>query len=101
MYKDIAVSNLTKKYGSLIAVNNISFSIENGKIFGLLGPNGAGKTTTVEMMESLRKPDNGTVKIKDINIISYPEKIKEIIGVQLQSTSLYGKIKVRSNRTFW
>ncbi|MDD5659580.1 MAG: ABC transporter ATP-binding protein [Actinomycetota bacterium] len=95
MHKDIVVSNLTKKYGSLIAVNNISFSIENGKIFGILGPNGAGKTTAVEMMESLRKPDNGTVEIKDIDIISYPDKVKEIIGVQLQSTSLYGKIKVR------
>ncbi|MBU4292573.1 MAG: ABC transporter ATP-binding protein [Actinobacteria bacterium] len=95
MSVDIEVKNLTKKYGTLTAVDNISFSIKNGEIFGLLGPNGAGKTTTVEMIEGLRKPDGGTISITGIDALARPEKIKEIIGVQLQSTSIYNKIRVK------
>ena len=91
----VKVKNLTKKYGDLIAVNDISFSIEKGEIFGLLGPNGAGKTTTVEMMEGLRKPDNGSIEICGIDALDKTEKIKEIIGAQLQSTTIYDQIRVK------
>jgi len=91
----VNVRDLTKKYGDLVAVNSVSFSIEQGQIFGLLGPNGAGKTTTVEMIEGLRKPDSGSIEVCGIDALRQPAKIKEIIGVQLQSTTLYDKIRVK------
>lgn len=91
----VKVSDLTKKYGSLLAVDNISFAIEKGEIFGLLGPNGAGKTTTVEMIIGLRKPDSGSIQVCGIDALKEPSSIKEIIGVQLQSTTLYDKIRVK------
>jgi ABC-2 type transport system ATP-binding protein len=75
-------------------VNGVSFAIEEGEIFGLLGPNGAGKTTTIEMIEGLRKPDSGSIRVCDIEVSRSADKVKEIIGVQLQSTSIYDKIKV-------
>lgn len=94
---DIAlkVDNLTKRYGDLVAVNGISFSIGKGEIFGLLGPNGAGKTTTVEMIEGLRKPDDGSIEICGINALKKPGNIKELIGAQLQSTTIYDQIRVK------
>ncbi len=91
----VMVKNLTKKYGHLIAVNDVCFSIEKGEVFGLLGPNGAGKTTTVEMIEGLRKPDSGSIEVCGIDALKEPGRIKEIIGVQLQSTTLYDKIRVK------
>jgi ABC-2 type transport system ATP-binding protein len=91
----VIVKNLTKRYGQLIAVNDVSFSIEKGEIFGLLGPNGAGKTTTVEMIEGLRKPNSGSIQVCGIDSLKEPDRIKEIIGVQLQSTTLYDKIRVK------
>jgi len=91
----LEVNNLVKKYGDLTAVDDISFNIEKGEIFGLLGPNGAGKTTTIEMIEGLRKPDSGSIKICGIDVLRNPEKIKEIIGVQLQSTTIYDQIRIR------
>jgi ABC-2 type transport system ATP-binding protein len=91
----VIVKNLTKRYGQLVAVNDVSFSIEQGEIFGLLGPNGAGKTTTVEMIEGLRKPDSGSIEVCGIDALKELGKIKEIIGVQLQTTTLYDKIRVK------
>jgi ABC-2 type transport system ATP-binding protein len=91
----VIVKNLTKRYGQLVAVNDVSFSIEKGEIFGLLGPNGAGKTTTVEMIEGLRKPDSGSIEVCGIDALKELGKIKEIIGVQLQTTTLYDKIRVK------
>ena len=90
----VEVKNLTKRYGDLIAVNEVDFNIEKGEIFGLLGPNGAGKTTTIEMIEGLRQPDNGTISVCGIDARKERDKIKEIIGVQLQSTTIYDKIRV-------
>ncbi len=90
----IVVKNLSKRYGSLQAIDNISFEIEEGEIFGFLGPNGAGKTTTLEIMEGLRKGDEGTILIDGKHLSKEYQEIKEIIGVQLQSTSIYNKIKV-------
>ena len=90
----VEVKDLTKRYGDLIAVNSVSFAIEEGEIFGILGPNGAGKTTTIEMIEGLRKPDGGSIKVCNIGVVRNVNRVKEIIGVQLQSTSVYDKIKV-------
>jgi ABC-2 type transport system ATP-binding protein len=90
----VEVKDLLKKYGELIAVNKISFTIQEGEIFGLLGPNGAGKTTTLEMIEGLRKPDGGSIHLCGVDVLKRADDIKELIGVQLQSTSIYDKIKV-------
>ena len=90
----VEAKDLTKKYGNLTAVNNVSLTIEEGEIFGLLGPNGAGKTTTIEMIEGLRKPDGGSIKVCGMDMAKDRDRVKEIIGVQLQSTSIYKRIKV-------
>jgi ABC-2 type transport system ATP-binding protein len=91
----VEVAALSKRYGNLAAVDGISFSVEEGEIFGVLGPNGAGKTTTVEIIEGLRKPDTGEVRVCEIDALRAPERIKELIGVQLQTTSLYDQIRVK------
>jgi ABC-2 type transport system ATP-binding protein len=90
----VEVTNLTKRYDDLVAVNDVSFDIEKGEIFGLLGPNGAGKTTTVEMIEGLRKLDSGAIRVCSFDVSKRLDRVKEIIGVQLQSTTIYNKIRV-------
>ena len=90
----IEIKELTKKYGETTAVNGLTFEVQKGEVFGILGPNGAGKTTTVEMIEGLRKPDGGSIKVCNIDAVKEPRRIKEIIGVQLQATSLYENIRV-------
>lgn len=85
----IKVKNLIKDYGSFRAVNGISFEVFEGEIFGLLGPNGAGKTTTLEIMETLRDETEGDVEIFGYSINKEPNKIKSIIGIQLQSAGFY------------
>ena len=91
----IEVNNLVKKYGDVVAVNGISFAVEKGEVFGILGPNGAGKTTTIEMIEGLRKPDGGNIEIANIDALKEPGRVREIIGVQLQATSIYDDIRVK------
>jgi len=91
----IEVNNLEKKYGDINAVNGVSFCVEKGEVFGILGPNGAGKTTTVEIIEGLRKPNAGSIKVCNIDALKEPQRIKELIGVQLQATSLYDNIRVK------
>jgi len=90
----INVERLRKTYGSLVAVDDITFGIAKGEIFGLLGPNGAGKTTTLEMMEGLRQPDGGRVSIAGLELPREMKQLRQIIGVQLQTTSLYDRIRV-------
>jgi len=94
MQKVIVVQNLTKTYNHLKAVDNISFSVERGEIFGLLGENGAGKTTTLEMIEGLRKPSAGIIKVLGLDVKKNLQKIKEKIGVQLQSSAYYEYLKL-------
>ena len=79
----------------MAAVDGVSFSVEEGEVFGVLGPNGAGKTTMVEMIEGLRRPDKGSIRVFGIDALREPGRIKELIGVQLQTTSLYERIRVR------
>lgn len=90
----IEVKNLTKKYGKFIAVDNISFTVDKGTIFGLLGPNGAGKTTTIECLIGIKKPETGQLKILDMNVLTTGKKLFDRIGVQLQETSYQDRIKV-------
>src|SRR4030095_3949624 len=87
--KIIEVKNLVKKYGELTAVNDISFDVLEGEIFGLLGPNGAGKTTTMEIMETLREKTSGEVIIDGMDVNTRSEEIKKIIGGQLQQSGFY------------
>jgi ABC-2 type transport system ATP-binding protein len=94
MTKMIDVNGLHKSYGTLHAVRGISFSVDKGEIFGLLGPNGAGKTTTIEMMEGLRSIDQGDVLIDQFSVKKEKKKIKQIIGIQLQSTSMFELLTV-------
>ena len=89
MSKIIEVHGLTKRYGDQTVVKGIDFSVAKGEIFGILGPNGAGKTTTLEMLEALRTIDDGTAVIDGIDVAKHPKKIKDIIGIQLQSTNFY------------
>jgi ABC-2 type transport system ATP-binding protein len=85
----IEVKNLTKKYGGLTAVDDISFSVKEGEIFGILGPNGAGKTTTLEMMEGLKRPTAGTITVDGIDVEKDPDEVKARIGVQLQAATFF------------
>jgi len=90
----IEVRDLKKRYGDKQAVDGVSFSVKKGEIFGILGPNGAGKTTTLEMMETLREIDSGTVTIDGIDVAKNPDKIKYLIGVQPQSPTFQDKTKL-------
>lgn len=85
----IKVDNLTKTYEGVAAVDDISFSVAEGEIFGLLGPNGAGKTTTLEIIETLRKPTSGHIEVDDVNVLEHPWVVKSRIGVQLQEAGFY------------
>lgn len=84
----IEVVDFSKKYQDFVAVDRVSFSVQEGEIFGLLGPNGAGKTSTLECLEGLRKPDEGSIRVAGIIPTSEFHKLKNKIGVQLQSSSL-------------
>lgn len=90
----VEVKDLKKRYGDKQAVNGISFTVKKGEIFGILGPNGAGKTTTLEMMETLRPIDSGSVKIDGIDVKNNPQAIKYIIGVQPQTPAFQDKTKL-------
>jgi ABC-2 type transport system ATP-binding protein len=85
----IRVAGLTKRYGDLVAVDDISLDVQRGEIFGILGPNGAGKTTTLEMVEGLRPPSGGEVTVDGLAVWPDPRPVKRRIGVQLQATALF------------
>jgi ABC-2 type transport system ATP-binding protein len=91
----VTIRNLRKRYGATAAVDDISFTIHQGEVFGMLGPNGAGKTTTVEIIEGLRVADSGDVSVLGLDVEKSAEKIKARIGVQLQTTALYPLLTVR------
>lgn len=85
----ISVKNLIKNYGNFEAVKGISFDVIEGEIFGLLGPNGAGKSTTLEIIETLREKTSGEVWVNGFNLDKEPNSIKQVIGVQLQTSGFY------------
>jgi ABC-2 type transport system ATP-binding protein len=91
----IEVENLVKSYGPVQAVRGVSFSVQEGEVFGLLGPNGAGKTSTVEIIEGLRTPDSGQVRVCGLDPHTSGDRFKERIGAILQSTNLPDKLRVK------
>lgn len=90
----IEVNNLVKRYGDHTAVDGLSFTVEQGEIFGILGPNGAGKTTTVECIEGLRTPDSGAIRVCGINPRDETDELRQLLGAQLQESELPDKLKV-------
>lgn len=90
----IEVKDLIKRYGEHTAVNGVSFTVEEGEIFGILGPNGAGKTTTVESIAGLRTPDSGTISVLGLNPQRDNARLRQQLGVQLQDSELPEQIKV-------
>jgi ABC-2 type transport system ATP-binding protein len=97
----IQVSGIRKTYGSTVAVDEISFEVNDGEIFGLIGPNGAGKTTTMECIEGLRTPDRGTISVLGLDPFNDVYKLQERIGVQLQQAQLQKRIKVWEALDLW
>src|SRR5665213_3630501 len=85
----IVVSNLVKQYADVTAVNDVSFTVTEGEIFGLLGPNGAGKTTTLEIIETLNTATSGTVTVDGLDVRTQPDEVKPRIGIQLQAAGYY------------
>jgi ABC-2 type transport system ATP-binding protein len=90
----VEARGLQKRYGDVTTVKGVSFSVQKGEVFGILGPNGAGKTTTLEMIEALRPIDGGSASIDGIDVAKHPDKIKEIIGIQLQSTQFLDRLSL-------
>jgi len=100
MENAIEVSNLTKRYGDVTAVNAMSFQVGRGEFFGLLGPNGAGKTTTIRMLTGLTKPTSGTAKILGLDCIAEALAVKEKVGVVSEVTNLYNEMSAWDNLMF-
>lgn len=96
----VAVTNLSKHYGTFIAVNDISFSIRRGEIFGFLGPNGAGKTTTINMMIGLARPSGGSILIDGIDAVKNVEKAQSIMGIVPDESNLYDEMDGFDNLCF-
>jgi linearmycin/streptolysin S transport system ATP-binding protein len=97
----IQVKNLVKKYGTLRAVDGISFHVGRGELFGLLGPNGAGKTTTINVLSTLLPPDEGTAVIGGYDVARDPAAVRRLIGIVPQEIALYQDLNARENLMFW
>jgi len=97
----IEVEGLSKSYGNLRAVDNVSFRVERGEIYGLLGPNGAGKTTTLSMISGLLTPDAGRVLFDGTDMAMDPQGVKQELGVVPQDIALYEELTGRENLKFW
>ena len=97
----ISVSNLTKSFGDFTAVNNISFEVSKGEIFGFLGANGAGKTTAMKMLIGISKPSSGEAIVAGYNIDNQSEMVKKNIGYMSQKFSLYDDLTIKENITFF
>ncbi len=96
----VSVTNLKKRYGSFTAVDNISFEIQKGEIFGLLGPNGAGKTSTINMLTGLARPTDGEVKIDGIDLRKHTKKAQAIMGIVPDESNLYNEMDGFDNLCF-
>jgi ABC-2 type transport system ATP-binding protein len=97
----VAVQGLVKRFGDLVAVDNVEFSIAEGEIFGLLGPNGAGKTTTISMISGLIEPSSGDVIVAGDSVRKKPRAVKRSLGVVPQEIALYPTLTARENLQFW
>lgn len=96
----IKVENLVKKFGQLVAVNNISFTVEPGEIFGFLGPNGAGKTTTINILCTLAKPTSGHATIAGFDVVHQQNQVRQVIGLVFQDPSLDERLSGWQNLRF-
>lgn len=99
--KIITVKNLSKKFGSFIAVNDISFEVFKGEIFGFLGANGAGKTTAMKMLIGISKPTSGEALVADFDVKTDAEMVKKSIGYMSQKFSMYDDLTIKENITFF
>jgi ABC-2 type transport system ATP-binding protein len=97
----VSVNHFRKVYGAFVAVDDISFEVQKGEIFGLLGPNGAGKTSTLETLEGIRRSDGGSLQVLGIDPVREPGRLKDTIGVQLQTSGLPGNMKVGEAMRFF
>jgi ABC-2 type transport system ATP-binding protein len=97
----ISVQNFSKKYGAFTAVDDVTFEVQQSQIFGLLGPNGAGKTSTLECLEGIRKPDGGKLSVLGANPSQEPRRLRKLIGIQLQTSSLPANMTVRESMKFF
>ena len=97
----IHVSGIGKTYSQTVALDDVSFDVQQGEIFGLIGPNGAGKTTTMECVEGLRTPDKGTISVLSLNPVRDARTLQHRVGVQLQQAQLQKRIKVWEAVDLW
>jgi ABC-2 type transport system ATP-binding protein len=99
--ESIVAENLTKRFNGFTAVDNLSFTVEQGEIFGLLGPNGAGKTTTIRMLASLIQPTEGDAYVGGFSVRDDALRVREIIGILTENPSLYERLSARENLEFF
>lgn len=97
----LELTNITKKYGDFTAVNNISFKIEDGEVFGLLGPNGAGKSTIVSMISTVISPTSGDITVDNKLLRQKPTEIKKVMGIVPQDIALYESLSAKDNLEFF
>lgn len=97
----VGVENLTKRFGEFTAVDNVSFDVRRGEIFGFLGPNGSGKSTTIRMLCGLLRPSSGQARVAGIDVLADPESVRTRIGYMSQKFSLYNDLRVGENLRFF
>ncbi|MGA2874871.1 MAG: ATP-binding cassette domain-containing protein [Nitrososphaerales archaeon] len=97
----IRVENLTKKFGNFVAIDDISFEVKKGEIFGLLGPNGAGKSTTLRILSTLARPTNGTATIGGYDIVKADTEVRKLIGIVSEKMIMYDRLTARENLWFF
>src|SRR5215831_19205874 len=90
----VEVAHLRKTYGTLVAVDDVSFSVTEGEIFGILGPNGAGKTTAIECAVGLRQPDAGSIRLLGLDPRADRDQVHEMVGVQLQASAFPDRLRI-------
>lgn len=95
------IQHLSKTFDTIKAVDDISFEVAEGEIFGFLGPNGAGKTTTISMIAGLLKPDSGKIRINSLDLDGDLKKIKRLMGVVPQEMAFYEELTAKENLLFW
>src|SRR5690349_16158743 len=99
--KALELNNVTKKYEKVVAIRDLSFSVETGEMFGLIGPDGAGKTTTIRLMCGLLKPDEGTVRVLGRDPVTAHLAVTSDVGYLSQRFSLYGDLSIDENIAFF
>ncbi len=97
----IQCDSLTKRFGEFTAVDQVSFEVSNGEVFGLLGPNGAGKTTTMRLLSTLLKPTSGTATVAGYDLLREPQKVRASIGVLPEDTGLYDRLTPREHLLYY